>query len=109
MLSAYANRNQSNWDTYLLIIIHAYNTTINSVTGYTPFFNVHDHEARRPTDLWMEECIEQLRDKSLAQYIIITHSDDRSIGSNSRSTNTCARPLPPTTSTNTTYKSVPTG
>jgi hypothetical protein len=70
MLSAYAYRNQTNWDVYLPVIVHAYNTTINAVTGYSPFFIVHGREARRPTDQWMEDYVDQLHDQTLAEYIL---------------------------------------
>jgi hypothetical protein len=52
----------------LPVIIHAYNTTINAVTGYSPFFIVHRRVARRPTDNWMEYYVDQLHDRPLVEY-----------------------------------------
>jgi hypothetical protein len=70
MLSAYAYRNQTYWDVYLPVIVHAYNTTVNAVTGYSPFFIVQGREARRPTDQWMEDFVDQLHDRPLVEYIL---------------------------------------
>jgi hypothetical protein len=54
----------------LPVIVHTYNTTINAVTGYSPFFIVHGRKARRPTDQWMEDYVDQLYNRTLAEYIL---------------------------------------
>jgi hypothetical protein len=54
----------------LTVIVHAYNTTIDAITAYSPpFFIVHGREVRRPTDQWMEDYVDQLHDRTLAEYI----------------------------------------
>jgi hypothetical protein len=51
MLAAYTNQYQTDWDTHLDKIQYNYNTTINSATGYTPYYllfgrnaNCQDHD-----------------------------------------------------------------
>ncbi|UYV82801.1 hypothetical protein LAZ67_22000913, partial [Cordylochernes scorpioides] len=48
MLSMYVNTDQKNWDEILPVITHAYNTTIQETTGYSPFFLMF---GREPTSL----------------------------------------------------------
>ena len=57
MLSSYVNEQQTNWAKFLPIMAHAYRTTVNSVTGFTPFFANHGREARQPSDQWMDEFV----------------------------------------------------
>ena len=42
--------NHADWDTKLQACVFAYNTCVNSTTGYSPFFLVHGREARRLID-----------------------------------------------------------
>ena len=42
--------NHGDWDTKLQACVFAYNTSVNSTTGYTPFFLLHGREARRLVD-----------------------------------------------------------
>ncbi|UYV65614.1 hypothetical protein LAZ67_3004865, partial [Cordylochernes scorpioides] len=44
MLSMYVNTDQKNWDEILPFITHAYNTTIQETTGYSPFFLMFGRE-----------------------------------------------------------------
>jgi hypothetical protein len=44
--------------------------TINAVAGYSHVFIVHGREARRPTDQWMKDYLDQLHDRTLAEYIL---------------------------------------
>jgi hypothetical protein len=68
------------WDIYLPVIVNAYNTT---VTGYSPFFIVHEREARRPTEKWMEDYVDQLHDRTLAesQQVMLETAADRKMHS----------------------------
>ena len=55
MLAAYCNRYQDDWDIYLPHVAYAYNTTISSATGYTPFCMLYGREARQLCNEWIEE------------------------------------------------------
>ena len=77
MLCAYVNSNQNNWPRYLPIIAHAYRTTVNSATGYSPFRAIYGREARSPSDSWIRD-FSRLHDIPIADYVeeiqyILTH------------------------------------
>jgi transposase InsO family protein len=55
MLSMYVADNQRDWNTFLPVIVHAYRTTVNSATGFSPFKALFGREARQPTEEWIEE------------------------------------------------------
>ena len=55
MLSHFCQSHQDDWDLFLPVIVHAYNTTINISTGYTPFRAVFGYEAKTPSESWVEE------------------------------------------------------
>jgi hypothetical protein len=52
-LTAYTNAIQSDWDTYLSTVEFAYMTTVNSQTGFTPFFLLFGREAKQPHETWI--------------------------------------------------------
>jgi hypothetical protein len=54
MLSVYCNRYQDDWDIHLQHVAFAYNTTVSSVTGYTPFFMIFGREARQLCNEWVD-------------------------------------------------------
>jgi hypothetical protein len=50
-LSRYCNEfEQGDWDQFLDATIHVINTSVSSVTGYTPYFLTHGFECRRVID-----------------------------------------------------------
>jgi RNase H-like domain found in reverse transcriptase/Reverse transcriptase (RNA-dependent DNA polymerase)/Integrase zinc binding domain/Integrase core domain len=52
-LTAYTNAIQDDWDTYLSTVEFAYMTTVNSQTGFTPFFLLYGREANQPHETWI--------------------------------------------------------
>jgi len=52
-LSIYCDESQNDWDLHLNGVSAAYNTTINSQTGFTPFFMLYGREARLPSESWL--------------------------------------------------------
>jgi len=52
-LSIYCDESQNDWDLHLNGVSAAYNTTINSQTGFTPFFMLYGREARLPSEAWL--------------------------------------------------------
>ena len=55
MLAAYTEENPSTWDRFLSVIVHAYRTTVNSATGFSPFRAMRGYEARQPSEEWIED------------------------------------------------------
>ena len=51
ILRTRVNASQKDWDTYLPSTVFAYNTSVHSVTEYTPYFLMFGREARTPLHL----------------------------------------------------------
>ena len=59
------------------MVAHAYRTTVNEATGYTPFFLMRGVEARQPSDLWIAEY--KHKEKDLTDFTrgivdVLTHT-----------------------------------
>jgi hypothetical protein len=54
-LSIYCQENQDDWDEHLRGVTMAYNTTVNSQTGFTPYYMMFGREAILPMESWMRE------------------------------------------------------
>ena len=55
MITNFTNSFQNNWDLYLPVVCWAYNTTINSATGYSPFRAMFGREAKASWEAWVED------------------------------------------------------
>ncbi|UYV70497.1 hypothetical protein LAZ67_7003340 [Cordylochernes scorpioides] len=86
MISMYVNTDQKNWEEILPFITHAYNTTIQETTGYSPFFLLFGREPMSllddeniPTDSNIDdydEYIENYLDKiARTRQVVINNTD----------------------------------
>jgi len=48
-ISSHIAKHQTDWDEYLSVVAFAYRCTINSATGYTPFYMLYGREPTAPT------------------------------------------------------------
>jgi hypothetical protein len=53
MLSSYTQDTQSGWATYLPFIVFAYNTSIHSITGFSPYRLLYGREAVIGSESWL--------------------------------------------------------
>ena len=51
MLATSAKANPRNWENHIRAVCFAYNTSIHTSTGYSPFYLMYGREARLPVDL----------------------------------------------------------
>jgi hypothetical protein len=65
MIAAYVNVFQNNWDDYLAIVAHYYRNTVNSATGYTPYYLLYKRECRQPDELWIKEFNDQIINQTI--------------------------------------------
>eukprot|EP00731_Ephydatia_muelleri_P023001 Em0015g584a len=71
MLSTCSMEHPSDWDLYLSKLCLAYNSSVQSTTGYSPFFLMFGREARLPIDLIynLNRDQEGTADKSYSTYV----------------------------------------
>ena len=71
MLSTCSLEHPSDWDLYLSKLCLAYNSSVQSTTGYSPFFLMFGREARLPIDLIynLNGEQEETADKSYSTYV----------------------------------------
>ena len=66
-LSIYCDETQKDWDVHLGGVTMSYNTTVNSQTGFTPYFMLYGREARMPSEMWMRGF---KRTSDILQYMV---------------------------------------
>ena len=54
MLASFVAESKQEWDTYIRVIAHSYNVTVNSTTGFSPFRMLYGREAKLPTEQWVD-------------------------------------------------------
>ena len=70
MLKCLGEKEKSNWKDHLASLAFAYNSTVNKVTGYSPFYLMFGRESRLPIDLIFGIEIEKpLKASSYDQYV----------------------------------------
>jgi hypothetical protein len=66
-LSIYCDETQKDWDDHLGGVTMSYNTTVNSQTGFTPYFMLYGRESRMPSEMWMKGFT---RTSDILQYMV---------------------------------------
>jgi hypothetical protein len=54
-LASFCNAKQDDWDLWIGVVAYGYTTTVNSATGYTPFFMLYGREALNPSQEWVQD------------------------------------------------------
>ncbi|XP_052462953.1 uncharacterized protein LOC128020214 [Carassius gibelio] len=62
-------RKKQNWSQQIPYLLHAYNSTKNDATGYSPYFLMFGREARLPVDICFGTSADGMDDVSHSQYI----------------------------------------
>ena len=73
MLSTCLDHHNSDWDMYVSKVCMAYNSSVQSTTGYSPFYLMFGRDARLPTDIIHEppQCIADIPTQQLyGQYVV---------------------------------------
>jgi hypothetical protein len=52
-IGIYCDESQKDWDEHLAGTTMSYNTTVNSQTGFTPYYMMYGREARLPSESWL--------------------------------------------------------
>ena len=68
MVRSLVNENQKNWDTLLPKVLLGYRSSVQSTTGYTPFFLIYGSEVMLPADIMIGGVKETFT--SQTQYVV---------------------------------------
>ena len=71
MIRTYVNKNQDDWDLLLPYLSFAYNTSVHSATGSTPYFLLYGREATLPVDVALEWTPESQLNHGIYERMII--------------------------------------
>jgi hypothetical protein len=52
-LASFCNARHDDWDLWIDVVKFGYNTTVNSATGFTPFYMLYGREANNPSNDWI--------------------------------------------------------
>lgn len=69
MLGTLNAEKKRNWSQQIPYLVHAYNSTKNDATGYSPYFLMFGREARLPVDICFGTSPDGMDDVSHSQYI----------------------------------------
>ena len=73
MLRSLDESKKPRWKDHLQKVVHAYNSTVSSATGYSPFYLLYGREPRLPVDLAFETSKES-EEKSYLKYVEERHT-----------------------------------
>jgi hypothetical protein len=68
MLASFVAESKQEWDTYIRVIAHSFNVTVNASTGFSPFRMLFGREAKLPTEQWVERFA-ATRGKTVSEYV----------------------------------------
>lgn len=62
MLSKYIDQNQKNWSTMVKFLTNAYNTSVHSSTGFSPFYLLYGIQNNQPTEIGFSNGIQNAQE-----------------------------------------------
>uniref|UniRef100_A0A8B9JBA5 Gypsy retrotransposon integrase-like protein 1 n=1 Tax=Astyanax mexicanus TaxID=7994 RepID=A0A8B9JBA5_ASTMX len=104
MLGTLKPSQKRQWSQKVALLVHAYNSTRNDATGYSPYLLMFGREARLPIDLCFEtpvqveegvhhqQYVEKLRSNLKRAYQLAVENSDRLHQRNKRRYDACVRP-----------------
>ncbi|KAL7878188.1 hypothetical protein SRHO_G00048310 [Serrasalmus rhombeus] len=106
MLGTLNPRHKRQWSQHIALMVHAYNSTRNDSTGYSPYFLMFGREARLPVDVCFstsiggqekvkhQRYVENLRKELKRAYQLAIESSDKSHHKNKRAFDAKVHNLP---------------
>lgn len=69
MLGTLPSSQKRQWSQHVTSLVHAYNSTKNDATGYSPYFLMYGREARLPVDVWFGGSLNDDEGVTHSQYV----------------------------------------
>ncbi|XP_049329329.1 uncharacterized protein LOC111193656 [Astyanax mexicanus] len=69
MLGTLPTSQKRQWSQHAASLVHAYNSTKNDATGYSPYFLMFGREARLPVDVWFGSSLKDGDEVTHSQYV----------------------------------------